>query len=455
MKMKDIYISLLAFTAMGAASCRKYVEVKQPNQREFIYVADFQRLLNNVSVFEVTSSLPLLSADDVEIGPNPNMERLLTNELKNIYTWAAEYYTSDQSDAGWDQLYKQVYTCNQVTANVMASDGTDALKRSAYAEAQMQRAATYLTLVNLYARPYNPATAATDPGLPLLLSPDLFVPLNRASVKQVYDQILLDINQALPLLPQVPSNNLHPGKAAGYALLARTYLYMGQFAEAADNAAKALAVQNTLLDLNEYVSGGKSYPRRLDNPEVIMNKKVSKPGTVTLPLSAELLNKFTPEDLRYALFTKDGSTFQPSFTGRGSFRDRMFANDGILAGLSVPETMLTAAEGLARTGKTADAMTLVNNLRKKRLATGKYVALTASGADEALRIVIDERRRELIGTGLRWFDQRRLSLESNMAETETRVFGGVTNTLQPGDRYVYPIPPKNIELNPELTQNQR
>lgn len=398
----------------------------------------------------------MLSSDDINLESNINLQNLLTGELQNIYTWAADYYTSDQGDAGWDQLYNQVYVCNQITANVMESmNGTDGQKRSIYAEAQVQRAATYLTLVNLYARVYNAASAATDPGLPLLLSPDLFVPLTRASVKQVYDQIILDLTTALPLLPDNPSNKLHPGKAAGYALLARTYLYMQRYSEAADYAARSLSVQHTLLDLEDYADGTKVYPRRLDNPEVILSKKVSKPGNIDLPLSTELMNKLTPEDLRYKLFTRGGNTFQPSFTGRGSYRDKIFLQDNVTAGVSVPEMMLIQAEGLARSGKKDEAMALVNELRQKRFLPAQYTALTAATNDEALRLVIDERRRELFGTGLRWFDQRRLSTEPALAETESRVFKGVTYTLVPGDRYVYPIPPKNIELNPELTQNQR
>ncbi len=455
MIMKRICITLLVL-AMGAMSCRKFVEVEQPNQRQFKYTADFQALLNNVSLFEVSASLPMLSSDDINLESNTGLQTLLTSELQNIYTWAADYYTSDQGDAGWDQLYNQVYVCNQITANVMESmNGTDEQKRSIYAEAQVQRAATYLTLVNLYARVYNAANATTDPGLPLLLSPDLFVPLTRASVKQVYDQIILDLITALPLLPDNPSNKLHPGKAAGYALLARTYLYMQRYSEAADYAARSLSVQHTLLDLKDYADGTKVYPRRLDNPEVILSKKVSKPGNIDLPLSTELMDKLTPEDLRYKMFTRGGNTFQPSFTGRGSYRDKIFLQDYVTAGASVPEMMLIQAEGLARSGKKDEAMALVNELRQKRFLPAQYTALTAATNDEALRLVIDERRRELFGTGLRWFDQRRLSTEPALAETESRVFKGVTYTLVPGDRYVYPIPPKNIELNPELTQNQR
>lgn len=455
MTMKHIYLSLLVF-AVGTISCRKFVEVEQPNQRQFKYTADFQRLLNNMSLFESSAALPMLSSDDINLESNTSLQNQLTNELGNIYTWAADYYTSDQNDAGWDQLYNQIYVCNQVTANVMAStDGSMEQKRHVYAEAQTQRAATYLTLINLYARVYNASNAAADPGLPLLLSPDLQVPLNRASVKQVYDQIIKDLTEALPQLPDHPSYNFHPGKAAGYGLLARTYLYMQRYSEAADNAAKALGVQSTLLDLNDYADGKNAYPRRLDNAEVILGKKAGKPGYLDLPLSTELLNRLTPEDLRYQLFTRAGSTFLPSFTGRGSYRDKIFMGDNVSVGISVPEMMLTQAEGLARAGRKDDAMALVNKLRQKRFRPAQYAVLTATSNDEALRIVIDERRRELFGTGLRWFDQRRLSMEPALMETVTRVFKGVTYTLKPGDRYVYPIPPKNIELNPELTQNQR
>ncbi|PSL34973.1 RagB/SusD family nutrient uptake outer membrane protein [Chitinophaga ginsengisoli] len=455
MTIKHLYITLLVIAGI-TTSCRKYVEIEQPNQREFKYTADFQRLLNNVSLFEQSASLTMVSSDDINLDANTSLQGQLMNGLDNIYTWAADYYTSDQGDAGWDQLYKQIYTCNQITANVMESEnGTTAEKQKAYAEAQVQRATAYLTLINLYARVYNTANASKDPGVPLLLTPDLFANLTRASVQQVYDQILLDLTQALPVLPDQPSNNLHPAKAAVYAMLSRTYLYMQRYAEAADNAAKALSYQHTLLDLNNYTAGGSAYPRRLLNPEVILSKQAAKPGYLNLPLSDELINRFSTDDLRYKLFTRNGSSFFPSFTGRGSYRDMLFAGDNVSVGVAVPEMMLIQAEGLARNGQKDEAIALVNTLRQKRFSPSTYVALSATTADEALHIVLDERRRELFGTGLRWFDQRRLSVEPALAETESRTFKGTTYTLVPGDRYVYPIPPKNIEQNPEITQNAR
>jgi len=454
MTIKHLYITLLVI-AGATTSCRKYVEVEQPNQREFKYTSDFQQLLNNVSMFEQSASLPMVSSDDINLDANTSLQGQLMNGLDNVYTWAADYYTSDQSDAGWDQLYKQIYTCNQITENVMKSEnGTTAEKQKVYAEAQVQRATSYLTLINLYARVYNTANASKDPGVPMLLRPDLFANLTRASVQQVYDQILQDLTQALPVLPDYPSNNLHPAKAATYAMLARTYLYMQRYTEAAENAAKALGYQNTVLNLNNYTASG-SYPRRLQNPEVILAKQASKPGFLNLPLSDELINRFSTDDLRYTLFTRNGSSFFPSFTGRGSYRDMLFSGDNVSVGVSVPEMMLIQAEGLARGGQKDEAIVLVNALRQNRFTPSTYVALSAATAEEALHIVLDERRRELFGTGLRWFDQRRLSVEPALAETETRTFKGNTYTLVPGDRYVYPIPPKNIEQNPEITQNAR
>ncbi len=137
-------------------------------------------------------------------------------------------------------------------------------------------------------------------------------------------------------------------------------------------------------------------------------------------------------------------------------RNRLDATGGTSIGLDVPEVMLTKAECLARTGKTSEAMEVLNTLRKKRFAPADYQDLSAANADDALQIVLDERRRELMSRWIRFFDQKRLNKEARFAKTVTRVFLGETFTLEPNsNRYVFPIATNYINLNPEIVQNPR
>lgn len=57
-------------------------------------------------------------------------------------------------------------------------------------EAQVHRADIFLTLVNVFGKAYDPATAATDLGIPLLTTPTVTENVTRASVKEVFDVIV-------------------------------------------------------------------------------------------------------------------------------------------------------------------------------------------------------------------------------------------------------------------------
>ena len=118
--------------------------------------------------------------------------------------------------------------------------------------------------------------------------------------------------------------------------------------------------------------------------------------------------------------------------------------------------LLIKAECEARAGNTNAALDLLNELRKKRFKPADYADLSAANATVALGLVLDERKREFMGRGFRWFDQRRLSLDAGLVKTVTKVFKDVTYTLQPGsNRYTYAIADKYTQLNPEIVQNPR
>ncbi len=127
---------------------------------------------------------------------------------------------------------------------------------------------------------------------------------------------------------------------------------------------------------------------------------------------------------------------------------------GIYSGPTVPEMLLIKAECLARSGDAAAATEVLNTLRIARFRAGDYEPLSV--VDDVLPTVLDERRRELFGTGIRWFDLKRLNKEDRFAKTISREFRGATYTLEPNaNKYVFPIANIYISQNPEIEQNPR
>lgn len=455
MKKYALFLIIIAF-----ASCRKYVEIEQIGTKTLKTTNDFRYVMNDNNTLEFGYGLCILSGDDVDISDATRVNNLLDYQ-RNAYSWAAKYYTELQSDADWDRLYQVIYTCNQVLEGVLGSEnGTTQMKNQIYGEALVHRAYCYLSLINIYAKQYDAATAATDKGVPLLLTPNLFASLNRVSVKQVYDQLTNDLLASLAMLPATPEFNVRPAKVSAYALLARTYLNTREFEKAGKYADSALQLQHELLDLNDYTAVGSGFPLRLKNPEIILSKLV--PGYYdAVSLSDKLIQLLGTTDRRYQVYTNVGSEFRGSFsaafTGRAYWGHKL-TNEGILIGPDVPEMMLIKAEAAARANDAAGAMSILNTLRQKRFSTADYTALTAANITDALVKVAEERQRELFGRGFRWLDQRRYSKDNNTAlvSTVTRTLRGTTYTLEPGsNRYTFPIGDKYILLNPEIQQNER
>jgi hypothetical protein len=81
--------------------------------------------------------------------------------------------------------------------------------------------------------------------------------------------------------------------------------------------------------------------------------------------------------------------------------------------------------------------------------------MVAIDAEDALRKVLLERRKELVFRAIRWTDLRRLNKDPRFATTLRRVVLGQEYLLPPNDnRYVYPIPTNEIEAS-GVPQNPR
>ncbi|WP_281309928.1 RagB/SusD family nutrient uptake outer membrane protein [Flavobacterium flavigenum] len=431
-------------------SCRDYVEVEPVgNNRILKYTSDYRGLANNYNDMTVAGGIYLPANADAEF--STAYQNGVSTIWANSYTWQDKIYDPSQGDSDWIGLYKAVYYSNVIINGVMGSEkGTDSEKKEIYAEAFVHRAFAYLQLVNTYGPQFDPKSANSEKAVPLLLNAELFSSLERSTVGQVYDQIISDLKSALANdIQDSPQFNVLPSKIAVYALLARTYLYMGQYDLSLDNAKKALAMQDQLIDLKTFASGY-SYPVLIQNPEIIFSKTLLMTYS-GVPLSNDLLNSFDSNDLRYDYYTIQGNNFYPSYSGRGFGIAAYSYTNGINVGVSVPEMYLTAAECAARLGKTQDAVDYINILRAKRYKAGASYQVSAATNTEALSLAITERQKELIGRGFRWFDQRRLNLDPVYRKTYTRTFKGQTYTLEPNSGgYVFPINQNYIDLNPEL-----
>jgi hypothetical protein len=110
---------------------------------------------------------------------------------------------------------------------------------------------------------------------------------------------------------------------------------------------------------------------------------------------------------------------------------------------------------MARQGNVEAAISDLNTLLLNRWVYGKFNRFTALDAEQALEVILTERRKELIGRDLRWTDLRRLNLDKRFSVTLIRKANGLIYSLSHDNkRYILPIPKEEIDRN-GLMQNER
>lgn len=452
--MKPVYKLLFLTTILVLPSCRKSWLDAKPNKSLVVPVTigDLQAMLDNTSyVFNIGQpSLGEIGSDDYFV-KYPEWQALYSNTERNAYIWAKDVY-ANEAVYDWILPYQRIFYENYVLENIdKISPGPDNLAKwsNVKGSALFCRSFDFFSLADIFTRPYDSATAATDLGLPLRLVSDINDKSARATLKDTYDKIIADLEEAIPLLPPIPAFKTRPSKASAYAILARVYLNTGDYKRAGEYADSCLMRQPGLIDYNT-IDMTASFPFPLFNDEVIYHALYNYPTIIssyTSVVDSGLYRSYADNDLRKYGFidTTDGN---PRFKG---------GYDGytVFAGIATDEIYLIRAECYARENDTESAMKDLNSLLIKRCKAGTFVPPTAANADEALRIILSERRKELLYRGLRWSDLRRLNKDSRFAVTVMRKLNGELFSLPPNDkRYVYPIPDQEIQLS-GIPQNPR
>lgn len=448
-----VVFSGLVFLLCLTSSCKKdWFEAKTDINRTVpTTLQDFEYLLDNFIVMNnQTPGLAEVGSDGHFMHESRWIQSVAATE-RNTYTWTKNLPNLVVLD--WNESYKRIFQCNLVL---------DGLEKKASAledpsrynqikgNALFHRAKNYYDLAQLYAQPYNYNTASSDLGIPLKDGIDVTEPATRTSVAVTYKQILSDLHAAVGLLQSLPVMKWRASKTAAFALLARTYLTMGDFVNAGINADSSLKLYDELLDLNTILPTATNLGQF--NIETIFFAQ-----RVTLWGSTFRANQYSVDPQWYSLYDNNDLRkvcfFRVTAIGI-EFKGNYNNSDVGFNGLAVDEQYLIRAECYARAGNTTAAMKDLNDLRKAKWSnTVIYPQLFAINPDDALNQVLLERKKELLFRNLRWTDLRRLNLDDRFKITLSRTIGGNTYTLEPDSyRYTLPIPDDVLNFGSQIKQ---
>ncbi|MBN9381551.1 MAG: RagB/SusD family nutrient uptake outer membrane protein [Chitinophagaceae bacterium] len=444
------------FLALLLGSCKKNDLLNAKPQTSLVIpttIQDFQAILDYSETMNIAPSLGEASADNYYL-PYDRFQSAQPID-QNTYIWARDIFGASTNIDDWNYPYQQVFNANVVLdglakMKVTTDNQQDIHTLTGYA--LFYRAYAFFNIAQLFAPPYDSATAATDPGIPLRLASDITIRSKRSSVKDSYERILDDLHQASRLAPAAlpTATRNRPSGIAAYACLARVYQSMRAYKEAGAAADSALRLYSKLIDYNNVTPS--FLPFRNNNDETIFQSNFSGNALVLVPLAgiaiidSNLYNSYASNDLRRTIYFNASTGPGP----RGGYSGSLFT----FSGLATDELYLIRAESFARAGQTDAAMTDLNTLLAKRFSA-PFSPYTATDAADALGQVLTERRKELeLRGGLRWMDLRRLNKEGYNI-TLTRVLNGQTYTLPPNSPlYTLPIPPNVINLS-GIQQNNR
>jgi hypothetical protein len=433
-----------------AGSCKKYLN-ETPNKSYAIpeKLSDYQSLLDyypNMNNKDVSSGE--ISATDYYM-TDANYASLSTDYLKRMYTWEQANLFAPASNE-WSAAYQAIYVSNTVLNGLTKIPSSNNLTEwnNIKGQALVFRAKNFLQIVSVWASAYDSGSAGSL-GIPLRLNTNFEEASMRADLASTYQQVLNDLNQAIPILPVTPVSVLRPSRAAAYGLLARTHLFMGNYEKSGLYADSCLQLKSDLISYSDLAANA-AFPFKRFNAEVIFDTNM--PNAAPLAQSKALIDpllyqQYDLNDLRRTLFFKNnaGGTF--------SFRGSYEGSASLFSGVATDEMYLIRAESFARSGKVKEAISDLNILLKSRWK-GSYTDVSTTNGPTALALILTERRKELLMRGLRWPDIKRLNKEGGNIILKRSV-NGISLLLTPNDlRYSLPIP-EDVIQNSGMTQNPR
>ncbi|MHA4811420.1 RagB/SusD family nutrient uptake outer membrane protein [Flavitalea flava] len=490
-KQKTILLSLICILcALLQPSCKKLVSIPGPKNTittAQVFVTDLQaqgamagiytRMINGKD----QSTISTASQDVWSAGLVSLLGSLSSGELYNSDgPGTLEYYLFSTNKLNitystntyklWNTAYNTIYGANSVIEGIAASTsvllGDDARKKLT-GEAKFVRALAYFYLTNLFgdvplALTVDFNKTATMPGTPQ---------------QQIYQQIIADLKEAQASLRSdyaVLNERGRPNKWAATALLARVYLYQGDYPNAAAAATDVINNNNLYAletDLNQvFLSTSKEAIWQLKQTDQNSTVQDATPqgysmlpnplhtGSTFIRLSDQLMNAFEPGDHRRIdwIDSTDNSnnpglpyiSFYPAKYKIGAANLSSGAAKEYFMVLRLSEMYFIRAEAsaLGAPGGPPAAITDLNSIRNRAGLPDLPISLNK---DQVVTAIAHERQVELFTEwGHRWFDLKRTGRAQTVLTTIPLKLPWL------GDyQLLYPIPQGEITTNHFLLQN--
>lgn len=517
--MEKIWIPILMATATALASCDDFLSAYSQDQIVAKEVKDLDEVILGSGYLQSTivTNGPQISRtagffnildDDVNTGrdldgegiaPSTFVAKAWLESLQGNYGsfgWQQDVGsnwdgTNIYDDAAtWNSLYEHINVVNVILDEIQGlphhTEDTEAAFYRVQGEAHFLRGQFYFTLANLYGDMYETNTAGLRPCVPIKLTPNVEFKFERASVLQVYEQVIQDLTLAEEYLTRSPQNESHLLHRASVEavdlLLSRVYLYMQEWELAEEKADNVMRSENFYLSSIGSITPNTPYLTD-ENPDIIFSQGsnslsstnffTARPGDYCV--SKELYDLYGEGDARKSCFfstyhddelaviANDSIMLNAKYERGNSIR----AHISDVFTLRVSEAYLNKMEALAMQGKNAEANELLNKFRNERIYG--HLRQDFSGED-LVNEIRDERRKELCFEGHRWFDLRRYAVNTQypLHKNIIHVFNVVgdnvgymysrTLVLPAGDKsYTFAIPKSVMDFftDGSMTTNPR
>lgn len=453
---------ILFFLCIATCSCKKdFLDTPSSTSgtaEEFVTSLDACQQLLNDGYLRLSASVyhglnlvyPELIADNV-------MPSTGSTTLIDQYSWM-QTATEGANTAGggpnmngfWTNAYAAVRQVAYVLENVDRFQvGSEIRANNIKGQALALRALIHFQLVNTFAQPYNFSPNGAHPGIPYIKSTDLSLDVKRENVGAVYTEILNDLSAAVSVLDPASTSKSVINLNAAKAMLARVYLYMGDYRNAKNLSTQVIS--NVPIMSENYpdnlftLSESEALFQVLPLQEGLNGTSSSTFAGVyfsdeipTFVATADIVNLLAsyPSDLRNKWY---------DLLPDGSYRITKFPKDVIpnfnnisssycQTLLRSSEMYLIAAESYARLANFDSARYFLNQIHLRAIPDA--VPIVALG-EPLLDSISVERRKELCFEGFRMFDL--LRNKKGVARMDN-IAPDIKNLPYPSNKAIAPIP---------------